>query len=472
MTLPILQDDALTSTPEGFSLQVCLPWIRSLPLSSLIELRLVIDGRACGSLRASIDDRSVGVDTMVADGGWWFLQDRLILHGDWMLRPGIHIVTLSFALIVPYLQSGSDGPLTIPFSVERSLDARGGRTVELTPRPAATAADVPDANLTPWTLSASAFNWTADVIRAERPATDIAVAIAADDVAAVIELEEGQLWRSFPEPSTTEAVELRERLRAAGGRVSIVGVSIDDWLSPSRRRDDDERLAFLRPQLQTAFDVGAERVRLPIGQAGPTLLRRLQPILHELNLTLYEELQGQQAPDAPQIATAIEDIAALDDPRIRLLVDTSLLMPALPPTFLEQLAAGGIPPELLARLTDSWLEPATLEAVLALLRSGGVPPQVHTLYMNLLVRFGRSSADALRGILPLVGAFHLKFWDLDDTDDRVSQPLRDVGSLLRGSGFSGTLCSEWGGHEWLDDDPTLMTRRHLTLVREVLDAGY
>ena len=51
--------------------------------------------------------------------------------------------------------------------------------------------------------------------------------------------------------------------------------------------------------------------------------------------------------------------------------------------------------------------------------------------MNLLVRFGRSPVDVVRGILPLVGAFHLKFWDLDDADGRVSQPLRDLGALLR-----------------------------------------
>ncbi|NEN05687.1 restriction endonuclease subunit R [Diaminobutyricibacter tongyongensis] len=325
---------------------------------------------------------------------------------------------------------------------------------------------------TPWTLSASAFNWTPDVIRAEHPATDIAAGIVSSGVASVIELELGQLWRSFPDPSKAEAVALRERLTDVGGRVSIVGVSIDDWLSPTRRRDEEQRFAFLRPQLEAARELGAEGIRLPIGQAGPMLLRRIQPLLHELRLTLYEELQGQQAPDAPQVPRAIEDIAALDDPSIRLLVDTSMLMPALPPSYLEQLAAGGLPPDLLARLTNDWLEPATLDAVVALLRAGGVPPQAHTLYMNLLVRFGRSSVDVLRDILPLIGAFHLKFWDLDDTDDRVSQPLRDVGSLLRGSEFTGTLCSEWGGHEWLDDDAAGMTRRHLALARASLASGF
>ena len=69
MTLPILQDDALTSTREGFALKVCLPWIRSLPLSSVTELRLVIDGRTCDSLRATIDDRSIAIDAMATESG-------------------------------------------------------------------------------------------------------------------------------------------------------------------------------------------------------------------------------------------------------------------------------------------------------------------------------------------------------------------------------------------------------------------
>jgi hypothetical protein len=285
----------------------------------------------------------------------------------------------------------------------------------------------------------------------------------------VVELEPGQLWRSFPSTSTAEAVELRERIAAAGGRVSIVGASLDDWLSPTRRRDDDERLAFLLPQLRTAHDLGAEGVRLPIGQAGPALLRRLQPMLHELDLTLYEELQGQQTPDAAAVARAIDDIASLDDSRVRLLVDTSMFMPALPVTCLAALAPS-IPKALLERLTDGWLEPETLEAVVAHLCSGDVPASAHALYMDLLVRFGRSTVDVVRGILPLVGAFHLIFWDLDDADGCVSQPLRDLGALVRDAapGFAGTLCSEWGGHEWLDADPAHLTRAHLALAARAL----
>src|SRR4051794_38993692 len=328
--------------------------------------------------------------------------------------------------------------------------------------------DLPDA----WTLAASSFNWTPDVIRAERPATDIVAAIVSSGVASTIELEAGQVLRSFPDPQDEELDALGEALAGAGGRIGIVGASIDDFLSPTQRRPEHQRLAFLVPQLRAARRLGATGIRLPIGQAGPSLLERLLPLLHELDLILFEEIQGQQTPASPAAAPAIARIVDLGDERVRLLVDISMLMPALPASYLSRLAEGGVPADLLDRLTEDWRAPETLDAAVALLRSGGAPPPVHTLFLNLIIRFGRSDAEVLRDVMPLVGGFHLKFWDLDDADGRVSGPIRALGRLLAQTGFRGTLTSEWGGHEWLEDwDSADTTRRHLALAGAALAAG-
>ena len=320
-----------------------------------------------------------------------------------------------------------------------------------------------------WTLCASSFNWTPEIASARRTAHDIVTGIA-DSVTKIIELEPGLLWRSFPAPQDAEVDALRDELAAKGGRVSIVGASLDDFTSPTGRRSLQERLDFLVPQLHAAQRVGASGVRLPIGQAGTEMLTLLQPLLHELDLVLFEEIQGQQNPGNPAVAPALDAIAGLADDHVRVLVDISMLMPALPVSYLEELRRGGISADLLERLENDWRDPATHDAVTALLRARNVPPRIHTLFMNLLIRFGRSDATDLQGILPLVGAFHLKFWDLDDDGRRVSQPLRDLGSLLGRNGFTGTLTSEWGGHEWLQDDPTDMTRRHLALAESALAA--
>lgn len=319
-----------------------------------------------------------------------------------------------------------------------------------------------------WTLSASAFNLTPTVIRAERPAPEIAASLVAEGVADVIEVELGQLWRSFPEPAADEARAFRSELDRIDGRVSIVGGSIDDWASPTRRRTEDERYAFLLPQLRTAAELGATGLRLPLGQAGPALLERLLPVLAELDLVLFEEAQGSGSPANPAFAPAYETIDRLDDPHVRLLLDISMLMPALPVTYLDLLDASALPRDLLCRLRDEWQDPATTGAVVDVLRAGDVPPGIHTLYMNLLVRFGRSSVAELAPVRHLLSAAHLKFWDLDDADARVSAPIRDLGAALRGTAFTGTLCSEWGGQEWLDDDPIETTRAHLALAHAAL----
>ena len=102
-----------------------------------------------------------------------------------------------------------------------------------------------------WTLCASSFNWTPEITAARRTAQDIVTGIA-DSVTKTIELEPGLLWRSFPAPQDAEVDELRDSLAARGGRVSIVGASLDDFTSPTDRRSLQERLDFLVPQLSAA----------------------------------------------------------------------------------------------------------------------------------------------------------------------------------------------------------------------------
>lgn len=467
MALPLLLDDALVTADAGFALRLSLPWIRSLPLASVVDLAVSIDGEPV-AVAVRLDGRSVAPAALATEPGWWFVQDRLLLEGRRMLRPGIHDVTVSFSLVVPYLQVGPAGPLTLPFRAAAPLGLDAGAAH---PAPASTSSSPAAAVAEPevgWTLSASAFNWTPEIIRAERAAVDIVAGIVEAGIASTIEIEPGQLWRSFPEPSEEDVDGLRTRLDALGGAVTILGGSIDDWASATRRRTDEERLEFLVPQLRAAARLGARGVRVPFGQAGPDLLRLLQPVLAELDVVLYEEIQGQQTLDIPANAANLELLEHLDDPRIRVLIDISMLMPSLPPSYLEVLRGAGVRGDLVDRLTHEWRSPETHAAVVAALRAGEVPPPVHTLFMNLLVRFGRSTVDEIQALLPVTAGVHLKFWDLDDTDGRVSGPIAEIGTALGRTGFAGTLTSEWGGHEWLDDDPAEMTRAHLALARRAL----
>lgn len=121
-----LRDDALTMTSAGFELRVGLPWIRSMPLSSVSGLAVEIDGgrTAEAGLAVLLGDRRVPADELPKEPAWWFIQDRLVLTGGRRLDPGVHAVSVDFQLLVPYLQARPGSPLVLPFHLEAQLDTR------------------------------------------------------------------------------------------------------------------------------------------------------------------------------------------------------------------------------------------------------------------------------------------------------------------------------------------------------------
>jgi hypothetical protein len=300
---------------------------------------------------------------------------------------------------------------------------------------------------------------------------DIVAGTMASKVCPVLEIEAGQCFRSFPSMEPDEVDRMRHRVEAAGARVSIVGVGLDDWLTPTRRRSELERAAYLNPQLRAAKQLGAFGVRLPFGQPSRPLLIELLPLLHELDLVLYQEIQGSQGPGTAEYDDAMETLEALDDPRLGIVLDSSMVTPQLPVSYLEALGRADLPVGLLERVTTEWGTSETTAAVRDCLAAGQVPPHAMALYLTMVFRFGTWTVDDLEPFLPHVGAVQLKFWDLDDTDGRVTRPIADLRDALGRHGFAGTWCSEWGGHDWWEGPggATEMTLHHLDLVAGVLD---
>src|SRR4051812_4163288 len=120
MTLDALRDDALRSTAHGSAVLLGLPWIRSLPLASLADLAVWLDGEDAGPRTVRVNGRDVAAARLADETGWWFLQDRLEVETSVELASGTHEVTVSFRLVIPYLQTGPDGPLALPFRIGRS----------------------------------------------------------------------------------------------------------------------------------------------------------------------------------------------------------------------------------------------------------------------------------------------------------------------------------------------------------------
>jgi hypothetical protein len=122
-----VREDALTATAEGFELRIGLPWIRSMPLSSIAGLTVEVDGVPLTpeELAVMLGSRRVSPGALREEQGWWFVQDKLVLAGRRRLSRGTHAIAIDFQLMVPYLQARPGSPLVLPFHLEARLELDG-----------------------------------------------------------------------------------------------------------------------------------------------------------------------------------------------------------------------------------------------------------------------------------------------------------------------------------------------------------
>lgn len=124
MTTTVLRGDALSAHHGHAQLRIGLPWMRSLPLASIRELTVTIDGREAAPLHVIIEGRSLPLDALRAEPGWWHLQDRLPIELPSAPDTGQHDIVVTMRLTVPYLDVGP-APLVLPFRAERRLTLNG-----------------------------------------------------------------------------------------------------------------------------------------------------------------------------------------------------------------------------------------------------------------------------------------------------------------------------------------------------------
>ena len=116
--VPLVEDNSLRTTDSGFEVLVRLPWYRSLPLSSIENIRLSLDGQPVepASLRFGVNERQFKLSELgELIEEYWFVQDSAHLIA---LQPGkiasgeSHNVEVELTLRFPYIPIGPGKFLT------------------------------------------------------------------------------------------------------------------------------------------------------------------------------------------------------------------------------------------------------------------------------------------------------------------------------------------------------------------------
>ena len=294
--------------------------------------------------------------------------------------------------------------------------------------------------------------------------------MAERDLGPALEVVGFQSFRGFPYVDPDDLRAFRRQVDLLGLQPTALGVYADLHRCPHHPMTAEQALAYLRPQLDAAVLLGFPMLRVALGME-LQLMTALVPELERRGLTLTLEVQGPAHPHHDPLLPTLQLLDRLQTPALGLTLDFSLTMTALPPSLLDHWRRLGVTAAVEQAFTEAWRAGQSPTGFAAAAEQLGAPAALITEIAPYLVRFGHTTPELWRAVLPWVRHAHAKYWDLEDADTQVAGPHAAMLQLLSDNGYHGAVLSEWGGSGWLettDVDAFDITGRHLQLLRREL----
>lgn len=309
------------------------------------------------------------------------------------------------------------------------------------------------------------YSFTNELMSGRWEPSDLAAEVARTTGAEGIEVDAAQHFPSFPMIDDAEADRLRDALAGAGVTPTMLGGYLDLRLDGRGPRNEDEALEVVLHQVRAAARIGCFGLRTGLGGVPIPVLERAVPELERLGVGIFAEVQSGTLPSSPALDAVRELRARTGTESVGFIFDASLIMAGLPWTWLEHLEGAGVPIDVLERVDERWRtrDPQGAAATMQEVEHLHLPSYVIRRLMMPFGRFGCTTVADWIDFIPEVRSVHLKYWDLEDREQRVSRPTRELRAALTAAGYSGFVCSEWGGHDWLEEreaPATAMTIGH------------
>lgn len=265
-----------------------------------------------------------------------------------------------------------------------------------------------------------------------------------------------QSLRGFPNRVSAEQ---KRALRDAIDRNGLVPTSLASNIDVARHgkrwMSTDERVDYMRPQIELAAELGFPVVRTQIGLT-PEVLERLEPIAAKAEVHLGMEVHAPEGPNTPRVIATREAYERIDSEWLGFVPDFSSCMRAVPVGMLDKLRAGGLSESGVDALLRAWEAPgvpfARYAQFAAECKDLGEPELPVGQARLVFTMFGRENPEDWREVLSQVRHIHGKFYDIDESGSSPSIDYELLMKVFRSLDRPVSMSTEWEGHAYLDED--------------------
>lgn len=478
----LIHADSLRVHPDGFAVQLTIPWYRSLWLSSVVKLELTVDGEAVHPDAVAFElagTRYALAELAEQTEVLWYLQEHplLIVQRDPAFALGeTHEVGIVGEMRLPYMQiaPGQDGGpgMYVPNHVREAFslvvtDRDAPAPALAQPGPAAPAAEGD-----PFKLGLTLYSASAEFRAGWYDFDALLDRVAELGIGPGIEINAAQMIPSYPYVSDEFVSRWRAAFDKHGFDASSFGANLDMGRNRQRDMSPDEEFEFSELMFRGAKKLGFPLVR--IQSAKPDLLRRLLPIAEELELQLAYEIHAPMGPNHPEIMKVRDTYDALGSPLLGFTADFSSTMHSMSPTLLRAVQRAGLDDAAVEKLQEIWATDAPMrdrqQEFIGYLGSRDFDPGRLGSFAHLAFNMhGHVAPEEWGDIMPQIKHVHAKFYDIDESG---LEPAIDYPALVKvfvDGGYRGYWSSEWEGHAFAElgeVDPLVLVRRQHDLIRK------
>ncbi len=476
----LINESSLRANPHGAALSLQIPWYRSLWLSAVNDVELVIDGVPVprDDLRLEFGDRSYRIDEL--RDRWdtlWFLQDRPLLVarlGEPLELGSTHRVDVDVDMSIVYMQIKPGVYVPNKVHMVRDLTVTDGAAppppllVEPTPPPAE------GRDQLPFKLGLTLYSATAELAAGQYDLDSLLARVAEAGVGPGIEIVASQTLRTYPVVSDEFTEAWHRTFDKYGFEASSFGANLDMGRRRDRDMSEDEEYEFTETLFRGAKKLGFPLVRIQSAKRG--LLRRLVPLAEALDLKMAYEIHAPSGPNTPDVLDVRAVYEEFDSPLLGFVADFSSTMHAMSPTLLRTMRKMGLDAEALEQLQEIWATDGSgferQNAFIAYLEGRGFDPGRLGPFARLAFNMhGHVPVSDWADIMPQILHVHAKFYDIDEAGQ---EPAIDYPAIVREfvrGGYRGYFSSEWEGHAFADlgevDPIALVRKQHDLIARSI-----
>lgn len=298
--------------------------------------------------------------------------------------------------------------------------------------------------------------------------------VAAENLGPGIEIVGFQTIRTYPDVTPEFVTYWRDALESRGLVASCLSSNIDVGQPTGRNMTDDEMVAYLERQIETARLLGFHVIRIQLG-ASPTVIERVLPTAEKADVKMGMEIHAPEGPLTPMIQPVRELYARLDSPYVGFVPDFSATMRALPPGWVANCIKLGVPENLIGKMDEFWRgEGTTFERYgrwAEFATSQGVSKDAIDGTLMTFTMFGRQSIEDWREIADDIVHVHGKCYGFDENGEEPSMDIPGILGILRDIDYRGFISTEWEGHSYLgpgEADGFAEVAKQQALIRRTL----